>query len=379
MKLNKTIGRVATTLVATAMLASLAAVPTFAAPAGNAATTTSFTKKLNMDNADGASVPALNYHYTIGTDGVTGVNATATQPQIKVGVGTLNITNEVTFTADDLDKDVTVTIPANTYSEPGIYRYKVTETDNTANIAGMSDVTGDDTYYLDVYVVDNGVSLEAASFVWTREAITPNLQWNVETEQYDAVYGTDEDDALAKKVSEDVDTYTTYTLTVEKKTSGTMANDGGTFNFKVKINGVDQGTTVTVGSAPSEEAGSDGVITVEQAIVAPGEAGKSFVIKGIPADATYDVIEKLAATEGYTVTAKVNSGSDQTLTYDGTEDVMGYETSASMNSTNNTVVITNTRNAVSPTGIVMDVAPYALLVVIAAAGCFVFLRKRRED
>ena len=40
---------------------------------------------------------------------------------------------------------------------------------------------------------------------------------------------------------------------------------------------------------------------------------------------------------------------------------------------------TNTREAVSPTGLIMDIAPYALLVVVAAAGCFVFLRKRRED
>ena len=40
---------------------------------------------------------------------------------------------------------------------------------------------------------------------------------------------------------------------------------------------------------------------------------------------------------------------------------------------------TNNREAVSPTGIVMNVAPYVLLVVVAAAGCFVFLRKRRED
>ena len=43
------------------------------------------------------------------------------------------------------------------------------------------------------------------------------------------------------------------------------------------------------------------------------------------------------------------------------------------------VTFTNTRDAVSPTGLVMDIAPYALLVIVAAAGCFVFLRKRRED
>ena len=43
------------------------------------------------------------------------------------------------------------------------------------------------------------------------------------------------------------------------------------------------------------------------------------------------------------------------------------------------VTFENDREASTPTGIVMNVAPYALLVVIAAAGCFVFLRKRDED
>ena len=52
-----------------------------------------------------------------------------------------------------------------------------------------------------------------------------------------------------------------------------------------------------------------------------------------------------------------------------------------MTADNTTATITNTKNAVSPTGIMMDIAPYAVLVVIAAAGCFIFLRKRhaKED
>ncbi len=43
------------------------------------------------------------------------------------------------------------------------------------------------------------------------------------------------------------------------------------------------------------------------------------------------------------------------------------------------VVYTNRRDSVAPTGVIMIVAPYVLMVVIAAAGCFVFLRKRRDD
>lgn len=45
----------------------------------------------------------------------------------------------------------------------------------------------------------------------------------------------------------------------------------------------------------------------------------------------------------------------------------------------NCIEFNNSRNSSTPTGIVMNVAPYALLVVVAVAGCFVFLRKRNED
>ena len=57
-----------------------------------------------------------------------------------------------------------------------------------------------------------------------------------------------------------------------------------------------------------------------------------------------------------------------------TADIVGKDGADAINMT-----FINTRDAVSPTGIVMNVAPYALLVVVAAAGCFVFMRKRRED
>lgn len=54
-------------------------------------------------------------------------------------------------------------------------------------------------------------------------------------------------------------------------------------------------------------------------------------------------------------------------------------TSSDVQNDNPTHTITNTRSTTTPTGIVMNVAPYALLVVVAVAGCFVFLRKRNED
>ena len=69
---------------------------------------------------------------------------------------------------------------------------------------------------------------------------------------------------------------------------------------------------------------------------------------------------------------------EYTAPEDGTE-VKDQYVEASQTLTADYVEFTNDREASTPTGIVMNVAPYALLVVIAAAGCLVFLRKRDED
>lgn len=87
------------------------------------------------------------------------------------------------------------------------------------------------------------------------------------------------------------------------------------------------------------------------------------------------------ATNEYTTEIQVSVGSGtpnnetrfvtgSITSYDGNADIVDVQ-----------VDYTNTRDIddVTPTGVIMNVAPYVLMVVIAAAGCFVFLRKRRDD
>ena len=123
-------------------------------------------------------------------------------------------------------------------------------------------------------------------------------------------------------------------------------------------------------------------------------------VYGLSDTDTYTVVEKTAT--GYVTTVNgyiVETSEDGKLTPNDNGD--GYkntELTSTLQVTNTfegtlghtqannapeikdvTVLYENNREAVSPTGIVMNVVPYALLVVIAAAGCFVFLRKRDED
>ena len=98
-------------------------------------------------------------------------------------------------------------------------------------------------------------------------------------------------------------------------------------------------------------------------------------------DAGEYTIKEDAATlksEGYKLTVSGDGKKNNVNDTEDTNQIIGATTDVEAKA-NEELIFTNTRNAVSPTGLIMDIAPYVLLVVVAAAGCFVFLRKRRED
>lgn len=380
MKLTrKSIGRIAASFVATAMLATMAIVPASAAPANAEGYEISFAKTIDMTEATGATVPDVSYTYTITAGKAVDAGVTedgSKTPEIKAGEVNDFTSDTVTI---NFDYDTEATLKAkfnvveNAYNAPGIYRYVVTET-HTAN----ADITFDGestTYYLDVYVTNDtsdetNQNLKVTGCVWTKgSAYTPVIKGN------NAVYGNGTTD----KVTGDTDPYKTYSLTITKEVEGDMANGNVPYSFEVDFSNLTNGTQLTVNDTTKTQAATSNATSATFTLT-PNEAdNNSVIITGIPSNAAYQVIEKLAASEGYTVKASINNGKEATLT---NSDNAGYKTvQTTMNKDNNTVVITNCKEAVSPTGIMMDIAPYAVLVVIAAAGCFIFLRKRhaKED
>lgn len=357
MNLNKTFGRVATTLVAGAMLTALA-MPAYAADY-NSETGITFNKTIDMTNAQGATVPNATYGYSIATG--SGVVATDNTPEIKAGITGATITDKVTFASTDtigenkkVAKSVTVKFDDVQFPTAGIYRYVITETDPT--VAGLATSDQDNTIYLDVYVTngDNGCKISYYQMVTSPDAPT----------------GSAYDDEA--KFTGDEDVYTTYTLTVTKNVEGNMADMTAKFSIDVDFTSLSNGTKVTVNGVASSAAFSNAV-RVNKSL---GD-DEFMTITGVPADAAYSVVENLENKAGYTVTYTYDNGEAQNATTDTDE----YTTvsNSNMNGANHNVVVINTKTATAPTGIVMNVAPYVLLVVVAAAGCFVFLRKRRED
>lgn len=89
-------------------------------------------------------------------------------------------------------------------------------------------------------------------------------------------------------------------------------------------------------------------------------------------------METSGGQNGYTTTATVDNVAENNLvanSYGVTKTIA--ETEGKVKAVK--VAYTNNLESTAPTGVVMNVAPYILLVVIAVAGAFVFLRKRRED
>lgn len=413
MKLNKTFGRIATTLVATAMLASVAVVPAFAVDNNSgvmegsqseAVTEIKFDKQLLLpENVD---VPTVNFTFTMAAaeptkDSDSGV-VTETVPgndgdAIKVRPGVMNGTvNPVTvnFTKDDtkrpldagdIDTDgvadgqedstaaalnikkavepVSINIGNLTFADAGVYKYTISETDNSddANIVNGSDHT------LYLYVERKDGTQD--QYVVTG-AVLEDENGN-KTDVYNNSYmlGGDPDDPIDP---DNPPVVTPNELTLTKTVTGAMGDYSENFKFSVTVGSVSSNKTYTAKYTDNEGNAIPGKADVSLTAGEPAEItlahNQQLHIYGVGSGETYTIAEHDYTSEGYdapTVSGDVNADNTQG-TFDATEDPEN-------------VNYTNNREAVSPTGLIMDIAPYALLVVVAAAGCFVFLHKRRED
>lgn len=394
MKLNKTFGRIATTLVATAMLASVAVVPAFAT-----SVTGDGTKKIaevgiskTLYLPTGTDVPDVEYEFNIvgatasASDVATGTQGIENAPvtlEVKSGDGTYYDVGSYDFTSyagqptvmagntgvSYVEVPVTLTLPEITFSDAGVYKYNVTETIKV-NGTEVTVETDTENHYvfgqqLNLYLYVNRVGTEEPYEYQVVGAVLTDAA-GTKTEDiynyYDVTPGTGGGDPTANLGS----------LSITKTVTGAMGDQHEDFDFT--ISGITDGTYNIVYTGNTGSSRDTDVNVVDGTATLPVKHGETVTIYGItPAkDVTVSENATTLEDEGYTVTAtSVNGEALGTPSSIATVDVVASETA--------TTAFTNNREAVSPTGLVMDIAPYALLVVVAAAGCFVFLRKRRED
>lgn len=384
--IRKSIGRIATTLLATAMLAGVMSTAAFAEGGVTTMTDTTFTVETTLTVPANVITPALEITYAVETaqasenetrttaslpvyDGVAD-GVTATQPA-KFNQGT---TAQSAETVVNAAPKASFTVNLASFDHAGIYKYKISVS-KAEGVNGYEGVTYDATEkYLYVYITNGENGALEVSYV--ELAKVENGAAGEKSETFEHKYGVDGDgnDIL-------------YDLDLQKIVAGDAANMNESFTFPVTITG-QTGTTekfyAVVGTYGADGAFVPG--TADPVVLISGETA-TFTLKhnevvriyGLSENDEYALYETEGGKNGYTTTATVN---DEATAFVTTTLADGSTNAYALNNENADVtgdvriVYTNTRNVATPTGVLMDVAPYAAMVALAVAGCFVFLRKR---
>lgn len=349
MKLKKLFaGVVAAAMIATMSFPAFATVSVKAEPV----TEVTFTKNLTVTN-DGTTAPSLTYKFVLApSSAVDGQNHSITMPGItgaatdgsKVYETTAPIGGDVksgSFTLDLSDLNI---------KRVGIYKYTVTEV-STDKVAGITYATALD---MKVSAVngENGIKY----YVALRE------QGAADTDNTSKIEAT----------KAFTNTYNAGTLKVEKTVNGNMSDHDQYFTFKVVFdaNGYDVSKANIGVIYHSDHDTADGSAAPgnQPAKISFGDEGNTFYLKhgdtiaftNVPYGVTYTVEETDKA--GYTATGEVTTANE----FDQSEE---------------DVAIVNTLgDNILDTGVILDNAPYMLMLAVVAGGAMMLvIKKRREE
>lgn len=413
---NKRFSRVFAVALAIVMCFCMA-VPAFAAGtvytamAADSLTSTTFDKYLVMKTE--ANVPNVSFNYSI----TKGSATTASNGKFAVseGYGTPTISNNgvISFTSGsttfataqegDYVKNLgtdekytkgsaTVSFAGIVFPEPGVYRYIITE----ANPAKQGITYDSDlTRVLDVYV-ENASTSEAKLLKITGFVLHAN-----ETElAADAEnFGTAANTAPANTAGSDyksqgfTNKYLTYNLTFSKTVDGNQASRDKYFAFTVKIEGALPNTTYNVNLTNADGTSGTNAATIAAnanktnaaAITTDGSGTvtatfylqhrQSIIIEGLTEGAVWTVTEN---EEDYRASVSVDGAAPKNASSATSDNADTDEKEGII--ANTTVAFTNYREGVVPTGVLLTIAPFAILILAGIAGVIVILgRKKRAS
>ena len=386
-------------------------------------------KELKVYNLDEKKVnaPTITYNYAIApatvaagttvTDNASKhtSNESVTAP-VKAGVGSFSAT--VSWANEELDadtngiknvKNIEIDFSSVVFTGAGVYRYVITETladgftyDNT----GVTETTGTNTRFIDVYVkpsttfTDGSTAAEWDIYGFTcfynNESITDSDKTNVAVKTTGFVDGTNDGTTAIL-----ADQYYTYNLTISK----TVVNDNYAkatheFPFTVIFTNGDVTKSILLKTTVADGKATD----FTHAAGAPTWSGIALLkdsgsIKyiGIPMGTDVEVYETndvTGATYAVTTTrtnattatgtdAMVTDGSKPSTAVSQPAEKPAYQSTKSVIDTTknadddnvHTIAITNTLVTISPTGVVLRIAPYALIL---GAGIALLLISRRR-
>lgn len=354
--LKKTIRRLGALAMVLAMAVSVFAVNASAAGDSGSSPVTqmTITKKVNIKK--NVYAPNTEFEFTV-NDGKTGLKYDG-YDVIQGKASDWTVGGKVTVTKAALTDTVasgSTTMTLNrTYREPGIYSYVVKETSGSYD--GMEyDATEKNVLVFVVYkdgqyVVDKAVVVN----------VTNNVATAPETEEAKS------DLTFTNKYDDSSNNGGTHDLTFTKAVTGTLGNRSKEFEFNITITA--DATSQKTGASEQyyvEINNQNGSSTTN---VKSGELlqvklrnGDTVKIYGLSPKDTYTVTETESGQDGYKTTGEVDA-----------------EHATAMGNEDKTVTVENNKNTTTPGGVIMTIAPYALMVVLAGAFAVVFLTRRNR-
>ena len=376
--------------------------------------TTTFDKYLVMDHH--AEVPNASFKYavTAGTakaydvagkkfavlagvdaDKVTmaGVGTkTANTITYKQGDETLHDANALVKDYDNsyekyAKKTATLDFSACRFTEPGIYRYIVTESGTNQAVTNDADATR----VVDVYVNDDSkeetdVEVDSSRYGYKLKIAGYVLHSNAD-DAPDVSLGENHGSAgsyVATKSQGFTNSYDTSDIFIAKYVSGNQASRDKYFEFTVKITDAVPGTvydvdlsdadvttktnaaTITANEGKTNPAtltvGADGTVTQKFYLA----HNQSIEILGVAKDSKYKVTE--------------NAEDYKSTPADAIEtEHRGDATSGTVASEDIRTGYVNTRDGVIPTGVIMTVAPFAAVTLLGGAGAVTMVMKKKKS
>lgn len=287
------------------------------------------------------------------------------------------------------NKAFTVDFSGVTWENPGIFRYVVTETSSNEKVPDSGKL------YFDVWV--NRESSVKTDEGYNKFKITSVIAHTDNALSYDS-----------EKVVGDKTSYLTSTsrtkamdLIVKHYADGNQASKTEEYTYTLKLTGATKGSTITWIKSDNTQGSitvdSTGAYTYNFKL----KADQYITFKSISEDPGYEVLadeETMKAETLTTVTSIEGDGSDK-YTNDST-DVEGdlidlspnaasetnisdskYSITDTFMKSNTTVAFTIYKVGTIPTGVIVSVAPYAVVAIAGFAGIIVFAtkKKRKEE
>ena len=349
MKLKKLFAGV----VAVAMMATMAA-PAFANRLTDVPSTVTITKTLiNVNNTAEGAVPAITASMTLDNNGKAATKPGGVAGDAQISIDDATVTNGTGAFTVHLDS----------IKVPGIYTYGLTE--NAVKEAGVK--KNDKHYTLTIYALNDPT-------------------YNAGTNRIGAYKFRLAEDGVPGKLDEVENSYYAGAVDITKAVKGDFANREQEFNFEVTLESDLPVTSVVIIAVTAvtfnkNETTGKYVATADIKL----KDGETKGIENLPYGVTYTVKEFTTDASGNKTAYAVNNndeltvnGQKYTVKFDNATGAFAYTTDET--GEREVTIINDAGEGDIDTGVILDNAPYILmLAVVAGAAMMLVIKKRREE